>query len=337
VSKVKLYGAVAVLLALIAVPGAGRRIAAERIRAEAIVSDVQASLLADGSEALVWVKADGSCVLVCRTSATPLTLAASATAEQQALSILRELYSRAPDTTTLYAYIETNSRDAVTIELTAHSRKQVMGCVCNIETGACCQGSAVVVELDSLELARLQRCQELTRSGFDTAVLYVQNAASAWRVEDVLTGFAATTVDWSVLVPYAGPLDGSSPPSTSCDRQVTIVVAEVESCPEGSACYRIRAGMELLNLLLDRLCATRVVLVLIQSDGSLLDAVSMMPSLGGPFDSLYLVPVDASVDQARALAALLASLSGGVPDMRWLLGELRSLSFEAIYRPADAG
>jgi len=325
--------AVALLVALIAVPGSSRRI--KSVTQNQIASEIQGTLLADETEAYAWARGDGTCLLICKTSITTLVLSSYSTAAERALAILKEVYRLAPHVVTLYYYSE--EEDELTIELTRHTRKQVYGCLCDEKTGACCQGSATVIEQESLTLGDLGKCQALARGLLDRVVIYVQAAPSAWGFDDIIRSYAAFSADWGDVLQYttAGASGGADAPTDPCDRQVTVVVAEVEEC-EGEddyACYAVQATHESLSSLLERLCATRVVLILIESDGSLLGRASLVPSLGGVFDALYVVPVDGRTEQAQAFATLLLSQrpSAGM-GTNWLLAQLRALGFQAVFR-----
>lgn len=189
--------------------------------------------------------------------------------------------------------------------------------------------------MDDASLAHLRSCEALARSGFDKAVVYVQAAPSAWGVDSVISGFGAAAADWVQILSYADVPAGPGEPAAPCDRQVTILVAEVEECESQSDCYRVRATQELLGALFDRLCATMVVVILIEPDGSLLDATSLTPYLGGAFGGLYLTPLDGRAEQALALSELLDVPRGD--GMGWLLAELRVLLFDAVYAGGRGG
>jgi hypothetical protein len=303
------------------------------------------------TEAYAWIK-DGSCSLIVkwRPKAEELTFSATDTAEVRAQRILNTLYKLASDqgvsVTALYCSYAPQEGidvdpDEVIIELTRHTWNEHVGCICNPDTRTCCSPTVVQHE-KSVELSELHDCQTVSRSAFDQVVVYVQDAESSWGFDTAIGSFRAPSTEWRFVVPYSSGSSGT--PMAACGEngnraQVTIVIAEVERC-EGvgtEACFRIRTTGELVSDLVRRLCATRVVLVLIESDGSLLDRTSLLPELHGSFATLYFAPVAGRIEQAGVLAAALISRDpSGCPDMVWLLSQLRALSFQAIFRPAKS-
>lgn len=304
----------------------------------------------DSTEAYAWIHKDGTCSLITgwRLEPEELSFSVTDTAEARAQRILNTLNKLASEqgvsVTALYCSYDSREEginvepDEVVVELTRHTWNEHMGCVCNPDTRTCCSPPVIQHER-SVEMSELEHCQTLSRSAFDQVVVYVQEAPSSWGFDTAVGSFRGSPTDWRFVVPYSSGSSGT--PVAACDKQVTIVIAEVERC-EGAGttegCFRVRATGELVSDLVRRLCATRVVLVLIESDGSLLDRTSLLPELHGSFATLYFAPVAGRIEQAGVLAAALASRDpSGCPDMVWLLSQLRALSFQAIFRPVGSG